>query len=57
MGTDRNRKRLKKAEGVLMPREIVASWIEEFAKFASFSDYLAWTADELMVCPRMPVRS
>jgi len=42
---------------VLMPREIVASWIEEFAKFASFSDYLAWTADELMVCPRMPVRS
>ena len=40
MGTDRNRKRLEKIEGSLTPREIVALWVEELAKFNSIDDYV-----------------
>ena len=46
MGTDRNRQRLENAESALMPREIVASWIKELAKFDSLADYAHWVADE-----------
>jgi hypothetical protein len=42
MGADRNRKRLEKIESSLRPRELVASWIEDFAKFSSFEDYVSW---------------
>ena len=35
MGRERNRKRLEKVESLLRPKELVASWIEDFAKFNS----------------------
>ena len=44
MGRDRNRERLERIEGSLTPKEIVASLIEEFAKFDSIDDYAAWVA-------------
>jgi hypothetical protein len=51
MGTDRNRKRLEKVERSLMPREIVASWIEEALKFESQENYALWVAEDVTRAP------
>ena len=46
MGKDRNRERLERIEGSLTPKEMVASLIEEFAKFDSIDNYAAWVAED-----------
>ena len=46
MGTDRNRKRLERIESSLTPKEIVALWIEDLAKFNSTEDYISWIAED-----------
>jgi hypothetical protein len=46
MGADRNRRRLEKIENSLRPRELVASWTEDFAKFGSFEDYASWVSQD-----------
>ena len=46
MGANGNRKRLDKIEGSFTPKEIVASWIQDFAKLSSFEDYLSWVSED-----------
>jgi len=40
MGIDRNRNRIEKIENSLTPREIIASWVEQLAKFDSIESYM-----------------
>ena len=39
MGKDRNRERLERIEALLRPREFVALWVEDLAKFNSMDEY------------------
>src|SRR5437879_3381118 len=49
MGTDQ--KRLDKAESSLTPREVVALWFQEVAKFDSLPDYVSWMIDDSSRAP------
>lgn len=51
MGRDRNRGRLEKIENSLTPKELVASWIQDFAKFDSADDYMSWIFEDVSRAP------
>ncbi len=46
MGMDRNRNRIKKIEGALTPKEIVALSIQELTKFDTPDHCASWIAEE-----------
>ena len=50
MGTDDN-KRLDKIEALLRPREFVALWVQELAKFNSMDEYARWMSDDSSRAP------
>lgn len=49
MGTDE--KRLDKIEALLRPREFVALWVQELAKFNSMDEYVRWMSDDSSRAP------